>query len=140
MIFSKHLKAPQPVWAPAARETPAYKRLEKPMEARGTNTIFMPPLRCSVLSSAWRSSAALRPPAASASLKREAITATIAATCTPHASSAPTHPQRAYAVSVAMTPNTALLPSHKTSCKCPQRGPQEDTTFDIGHLSLEAGA
>ena len=41
------------------------------MEARGTNTIFMPPLRCSVLSSAWRSSAALRPPAASASLKRE---------------------------------------------------------------------
>ena len=51
------------------------------MEARGTKTIFMPPLRCRTLSSVWRSSAALRPPLASASLKREAITATITATC-----------------------------------------------------------
>jgi hypothetical protein len=63
----------------------AYRRLEKPMEARGTNTIFMPPLRCSVLSSVWRSNAALRPPDASASLKRDAITATTAATCVPAA-------------------------------------------------------
>ena len=58
-----------------------YKRLEKPMEARGTKIIFMPPLRCRMLSRVWRSSAALRPPLASASLKREAITATITATC-----------------------------------------------------------
>ena len=60
-----------------------YKRLEKPMEARGTKIIFMPPLRCRMLSRVWRSSAALRPPLASASLKREAIIATIAATCIP---------------------------------------------------------
>ena len=50
------------------------------MEARGTKIIFMPPFRCRMLSRAWRSSAALRPPLASASLKRDAMTATITAT------------------------------------------------------------
>ena len=80
-----------------------YRRLEKPMEARGTKTIFMPPFRCRMLSRAWRSRAALRPPLASASLKREAITATMAATCSVRSS----HPQ---------TSCTAILHTLELAC------------------------
>ena len=142
MISSKHLKALQPIKptrAPTAGTPPAYKRLEKPMEARGTNTIFMPPLRCSVLSSVWRSSAALRPPAASASLKREAITATIAATCA-HASSAPTHPQHASRCLCANDPKhcSAYAPQDTLYIHVCSGGDRSDTTFDTGLLSLEA--